>query len=131
MSFKNPSHSKILDLHLAPCKKKKEKRICQLIIQNWDHLSTCAFAFILKSQFILLFSTFLLLFIGNTVLFDTIHRSHCIISINFYLYLLYFQQKVFSFSKISRSQTDPKSNKNEIFFTSPTNFTIINMTSYR
>ena len=84
---------------------KKKKRICQLIIQNWDHLSTCAFAFTLKSQFILLFSTFLLLFIGHTILFDTIHKSHCTISINLYLYLLYFQQKVFNFSKISRSQT--------------------------
>ena len=39
-----------------------------------------------------------------TTLFDTIHRPHCTISVNFYLYLQYFQQKVFNFSKI----TDPK-----------------------
>ena len=40
-----------------------------------------------------------------TALFGTIHGFHCIISANFYLYLWYFQQKVFSFSKISESQT--------------------------
>ena len=39
--------------------------------------------------------------------FDTIHRSHCIILANFYLHLQYFQQKVFSFNKISRSQINP------------------------
>ena len=42
-------------------------------------------------QLILLFSLFLLLFMGPIVLFGTIHRSHCIISANFYLYLQYFQ----------------------------------------
>ena len=52
-------------------------------------------------QLILLFSLFLLLFMGSTALFSTIHESHCTISANFYLYLQYFQQKVFSFSKIS------------------------------
>ena len=41
-----------------------------------------------------------------TVLFGTIHRSYCTISANFYLYKQYFQQKIFSFSKISGSQTD-------------------------
>ena len=40
-------------------------------------------------------------------LFDIIHGSHYIISANFYIYLQYFQQKVFSFSKISWSQIDP------------------------
>ena len=35
--------------------------------------------------------------------------SHYTISTNIYLYLQYFQQKVFSFSKIRRSQTDPLS----------------------
>ena len=59
-------------------------------------------------QFILLFSLFSLLFIGFTVLFDTIHRSHYTISVKFYIYLQYFQKKVFSFNKINRSQTDPK-----------------------
>ena len=41
-----------------------------------------------------------------TALFDTIHRFN--ILVNFYLYLQYFQQKVFSFSKINGSQTYPK-----------------------
>ena len=59
-------------------------------------------------QLILLFSLFLLLFMSPIALFDTIYGSHCTISANFYLYLLYFQQKVFSFNKISWCQTDPK-----------------------
>ena len=71
----------------------------------------CAFGSSLKNQLILLFSIFLLLFINPTALFDTIHRLHCIISANFYFYLQYFQQKVFSFSKINKSQTDPKDAK--------------------
>ena len=41
-------------------------------------------------------------------LFDTIYKFHCTISVNFYLYLQYFQQKVFSFSKINNSQTNLK-----------------------
>ena len=40
------------------------------------------------------------------VLFGIIYRFHCTISVNFYLYLQYFQQKVFSFSKISGFQID-------------------------
>ena len=39
-------------------------------------------------------------------LFGTIHRSYYTISVNFYLYLQYFQKRVFNFSKISGSQTD-------------------------
>ena len=54
-------------------------------------------------QLILLFSLFLLQLVDLTVLFGTIHGSHCIIWANFYLYLQYFQQKIFSFSKISKS----------------------------
>ena len=68
----------------------------------------CVFGSKLKSQLVLLFSLFLLLFMNYTVLFDTIHRFYCIISADFYLYLLYFQQKVFSFSKINESQIDPQ-----------------------
>ena len=45
---------------------------------------------------------------GFTALFGTIYGSLSIISVNFYLYLQYFQQKVFSFNKISKSQMDPK-----------------------
>ena len=43
---------------------------------------------------------------GLIVLFGIIYRFHCTISVNFYLYLQYFQQKVFSFYKISRFQID-------------------------
>ena len=43
---------------------------------------------------------------GATALFGTIYRSHCTISTNFYLYLQYFQQKIFNFGKISESQID-------------------------
>ena len=62
----------------------------------------------LKSQLILLFSLFLLIFISLIALFGIINGSHYTISANFYLYLQYFQQKVFSFSKTNKSQTDPK-----------------------
>ena len=41
---------------------------------------------------------------GPTTFFGTIYESRCTISANFYLYLQYFQQKIFSFNKI----TDPK-----------------------
>ena len=44
---------------------------------------------------------------GPTTLFDTIHDSHCTILTNIYFYLQYFQQKIFSFNKISESQIDP------------------------
>ena len=61
------------------------------------------------------------------LIFATIHESHYTfqhyswvthytILTNFYLYLQYFQQKVFSFSKISGSQTNPLS----IVFMGPT-----------
>ena len=69
-----------------------------LTLRDKKSLIKCAFSLSLKSQFILLFSLFFLL--GPTALFDTIHGSHCTISANFYLYLQYFQQKVFNFSKI-------------------------------
>ena len=46
---------------------------------------------------------------GPITLFGTIYGSHYIISVNFYLHLQYFfQQKNFSFNKISESQMDPK-----------------------
>ena len=53
---------------------------------SWVGLK-CAFGFKLKSQIILLFSLFLLLFMGFTALFGTTHRSHCTFSVNFYIYL--------------------------------------------
>ena len=43
---------------------------------------------------------------GYIALFGIIHGSHCTISVNFYIYLQYFQQKNFSFNKISGSQMD-------------------------
>ena len=53
---------------------------------------------------------------GPTTFFGTIHRSHYTISSNFYLYLQYFQQKVFSFNKISVFQTNPKKSCFRYFF---------------
>ena len=61
----------------------------------------CVFGSKLKSQLILLFSLFLLL-LDHIALFGIIYGSHYFISANFYLYLQYFQQKIFCFSKISR-----------------------------
>ena len=58
-------------------------------------------------QLILLFSLFLLLFMSSAALFGIIHKSHCTVSTNFYLYLQYFQQKIISFNKINGSYTDP------------------------
>ena len=59
-------------------------------------------------QLILLFNLFLLLFMSLITLFNIIYGFHYIILANFYLYLPYFQQKNFSFNKISRSQMDTK-----------------------
>ena len=52
----------------------------------------------------LIFATF----IDLTALFGIIHRFYCIILVNFYLHLQYFQQKNFNFNKISESPIDPK-----------------------
>ena len=43
---------------------------------------------------------------GLTTFFGIIHEFYCTILANFYLYLQYFQQKVFNFGKISRFQKD-------------------------
>ena len=66
----------------------------------------CLFDQLIFCQLILLFSLFLLIFICSTAFFGTIYESHCTILTNIYLNIQYFQQKVFSFSKISESQTD-------------------------
>ena len=58
-------------------------------------------------KLILQFNLFLLLFMCLTTFFDIIHESYCTISANFYIYLPYFQQKVSSFNKINKTQTDP------------------------
>ena len=47
-------------------------------------------------------------------LFGTIYGFQCTISANFYLYLQYFQQKIFSFNKISGSQMDSKITKTKV-----------------
>ena len=52
---------------------------------------------------------------GSTTLFGIIYGSYYTISVNFYLYLQYFQQKNFNFSKINKSQIDPKCRKCTIF----------------
>ena len=62
---------------------------------------------------------------GLIAFFGIIHGHHCTISDNFYLYLQYFQQKVFNFSKISEFQTVPKPvhfETLEIMLTHRTNF---------
>ena len=46
-----------------------------------------AFGSKLKSQLILLFSLFLELFMKSIADFSTIHKSHCTILVNFYIYL--------------------------------------------
>ena len=43
---------------------------------------------------------------SHCIFFGTIYGSHYTILANFYLYLQYFQQKNFSFNKISQSQID-------------------------
>ena len=81
----------------------------------------CVFGKNYFCQFILLFSLFLLLFIGLITLFDIIYGSYCTISAKFYLYLQYFQQKVFNFSKISGFQMDPKCDRWKIIMISVVN----------
>ena len=71
-------------------------------ISNIQMDPKCAFGYKLKSQLILLFSLFLLLFMDPIALFGTVHGSHYTILANFYLYLQYFQQKNFSLSKINK-----------------------------
>ena len=76
-------------------------------IENTKHnLSVCLTWLILPAYFTIqfIFATIH----DPTALFSTIYGSNCTISANFYLYLLYFQQKIFNFNKISGSQTDPK-----------------------
>ena len=51
----------------------------------------CTFGNTYFCQLILLFNLFLLLFMGLTALFDTIHGLHYTFLTNFYLYLQYFK----------------------------------------
>ena len=83
--------------HIRKKKKKKRRQSYNIQEHIWCvHLTKIIFV-----------SLFLLLFMGPTVLLGTIHESYYTISANYYLYLQHFQQKVFNFSKISRSQMDP------------------------
>ena len=61
-----------------------------------------------KDYFVSLFyySAYFCYIHGSYCTFGTIHESHYTILANYYLYLQYFQQKVFNFGKISKSQTD-------------------------
>ena len=72
-----------------------------LLFAREEISSKCAFGSKFESQ--LIFTTIHRFYCT----FGIIYGSHCTISVNFSLYLQYFHQKVFSFSKISRSQTDP------------------------
>ena len=74
-----------------------------LLFAREEISSKCAFDSKFKRQLILLSSLFLLLFVNPIAYFATIHESYYTISVNFPLYVHYFQQKVFSFSKISKS----------------------------
>ena len=77
----------------------------KLIILNGHEVSAKCLAKIKKPAYFII--QFIFVIIYETALFGTIHKSHCIISANFYFYLQYFQQKVFSFNKISGFQADP------------------------
>ena len=57
----------------------------------------CVFGKNYFCQLILLFSLFLLLFMDSTILFDTIHKSHCIISITFLILFTVLLAKKFQF----------------------------------
>ena len=103
-------HSAQKKVHVNATKRDHCVRFCQFILclplrtQATSLTSLSLFLRLLQSLFgkdyfylfILLFNLFLLLFMNPTILFGTIHRSHFIISTNFYLYLQYFQQKIFS-----------------------------------
>ena len=49
----------------------------------------------------------MLLFIDLTVLFSIIHNPHYTISVNFYLYIQYFQQKKFQFQQNKQISNEP------------------------
>ena len=81
-------------------KKKKQPKTC--LCENADSIQTkllCMFGKNYFCQLILLFSLFLLLFMDSVAIFGTIYESHHTISVNFYFYLQYFQQKIFQFQQ--------------------------------
>ena len=67
----------------------KNKLNSKIIWQKYyfpnGHLVSVWIAYFLPAYFTIQF--ILLLFMGPTALFDTIHGSHCTISANFYFYL--------------------------------------------
>ena len=66
---------------------KKTMILCLLSLLKGFVNTKHAFGLKWKIKIILLFSLFLLLFMGPTALFGTIYELHYTISINFYLYL--------------------------------------------
>ena len=67
---------------------KKEQTHHQKNFNNIQTLTKCMFGSKLKSQLILLFNLFFVLFIGSTALVGIIYESYYIIwTTNFYLYL--------------------------------------------
>ena len=69
-------------------KKKKNLKRAKNADANANQMDTKSpLGVIILCQLILLFSLFLLLFIGLTAFFGIIHKSHYTISTNFYLYL--------------------------------------------
>ena len=86
----------ILEKRNKKIKKWKNKKT---ILQLTRAYMMCPFGKDYFCQLILLFSLFLLLFMGLTALFGTIHGSHYTILANYYIYLQYFQQKNFQFQQ--------------------------------
>ena len=82
-SAQNPLNNAycLLKVETRASGKKKKKKV--------KHQSKCGKNYF--CQLFLLFSLFLLLFIGSATLFSTIYESHYTMSNNFYIYLQYFQ----------------------------------------
>ena len=64
----------------------------------------CIWLQIKKSVYFIIQLIFVIIY-DSIALFGVIHGSHCTISANFYLYLLYFQQKNFNFNFSTHTRT--------------------------
>ena len=83
-------------------------RSCEQCTGLRKNVNTCCICYpnshkgcVWQKLFLPIYFTIQLIFViinGSTALFSTIYRFYSTISTNFYLYLLYFQQKVLSFS---------------------------------
>ena len=124
----------IFKLLLARLKKKSRIRVFKILFKGGQNKNK-----IKKSLYIIYFGSIQGVHLnpqalsgatyGPTALVGTIYESHCTVSANFYLYLPYFQQKVFSFSKISGSQTNPQSLTFTPYFNLVHNFSIVSIWS--